>query len=228
MRGKTRTLGNLMAVIVLGTAALAPLNAGASTWAGENGLIRFSFVEGDSLVSVLETGEAADGVTAFDLYAWLTDVAPVAIDGEAFLHVGAVELQLDITGAEAFILSQDFPSKALNVGQELGQIAAGLSPGEKIADGKVFLVHWKVMIQGRPVNVRIGLDPTKLMSCEGLEGCGDSEPPALYAGNEASRQVGFICGAGYVPSWINPAGQPDQTPVTGKQSWQDVGVFEAR
>jgi hypothetical protein len=215
-------------VAFLMPAILWPVSSGASTWCGENGLIRFSFAEGDSLVSLLDTGEPVGGVTNFEVYAWLTDIDPVAMDGEAFLHLGGMEFKLSITGAESFILEQKFPSQALNVGQEMGHIAAGLHPGEKIRDGKVFLVRWKVMIQGRPENVRIGLDATGLMSCAELEGCPESKTLALYVGNESSQQVGIMFGAGYVPSWINPAQEPDQTPVTGNRTWRDVGIFEER
>ena len=213
---------------VLLAGILLPLSSTASTWCGDNGLIRFSFVQGDSLVTVLHTDESENGVTSFDLYAWLTEFEPVAKDGEAFLHLGGIELKLSITGAEAFVLEQEFPSKVLNVGKEMGHIAAGLSPGEKIRDNQVLIVRWKVMIQGRPENVRIGLDPSGLMSCAQLEGCPDCEPLALYVGNQGSQQVGVMFGAGYVPSWVNPTGEPDQTPVTGKCTWREVGVFSER
>ncbi len=228
MNGKQMvpTRAVLAAFVLLGI--LLPVGATASTWCGDNGLIRFSFVQGDSLVTVLHSEDSGDGVTSFELYAWLTEFEPVAMDGEAFLHVGGFELKLSITGAEAFILEQEFPSKVLNVGKEMGHIAVGLDPGEKIRDNKVFLVHWKVMIQGRPENVRIGLDPAGLMSCTTLEGCPECEPLALYVGNQGSRQLGTMFGAGYVPAWVNPTGEPDQTPVTGKCSWSDVGIFSAR
>ncbi|MCK9996861.1 MAG: hypothetical protein KAH56_11350 [Candidatus Krumholzibacteria bacterium] len=233
MNGKAPALNRSVMTAVLLTlllfpAVLLPGQAGASTWCGENGLIRFSFVEGDSLVSVLDTGEPVNGVTTFEVFAWLTDVDEVALDGEAFLHLGGMEFKLTITGAEAFILEQTFPSQALNVGQEMGHIAAGLHPGERIRGGKVLLVRWKVMIQGRPENIRLGLDPKGLMSCADLEGCPEGDPQALYVGNESSRHLGNMFGAGYVPSWINPTGEPDQTPVHGKQSWRDVGLFEER
>lgn len=214
--------------LALTSLVLVATAASASTWCGDNGVIRFSFAEGDSLVTVLETGEPENGVTTFEVYAWLTDITPVATDGEAFLHLGGMELILDISGAEAFILEQEFPSKALNLGNELGKIAAGMSPGEKIENGRVMLVRWKIMIQGRPENVRLGLDGTGLQTCQTLEGCPECGPQALYVGNESSRQVGIVFGAGYEPAWINPTGEHDQTPVTGKCSWKDVGVFEAR
>ena len=76
--------------------------------------------------------------------------------------------------------------------------------------------------------MRLGLDPAGLQTARTLEGCAECAPQALYVGNESSRQVGIVFGAGYEPAWINPTGDYDQTPVTGKCTWQDVGVFEAR
>ena len=228
MNGKDLLSRRAALVAVFLAGVLLPVSSPASTWCGDNGLIRFSFVPGDSLVTVLHSEDSESSVTSFDLYAWLTDFEPVAKDGEAFLHLGGIELKLSITGAEAFILEQEFPSKVLNVGKEMGHIAAGLHPGEKIRNNQVFLVRWKIMFQGRPENVRIGLDPSGLMSCTELEGCPDCDPVALYVGNESSRQVGIIFGAGYVPSWVNPTDEPDQTPVTGKCTWREVGVFSER
>jgi hypothetical protein len=228
MNGMAQVLRRSLLTLVLAGVFLLPVSAGASLWCGDNGVIRFSFVEGDSLVTVLNVPEPENGVSFFDVYAWLTDIDPVAQDGEAFINVGGVEMKLDITADEVFILEQDFPTEALNLGKELGHVAAGFHPEQRIRDGQVLLVRWKIMIQGKPENVRFGLDPSGLMSCRDLRGCRKSEPPALYVGGESSRQSGVIIGAGYVPSWINPTGEPDQTPVTGKQSWRDVGVFQAR
>jgi len=217
-----------MLTVVLLALVLLPATSGATVWCGENGLFQFSFIEGDSLVTVLHLEEPAGEVTFVDIYGWLADIDPVVREGDVFLHVGGLELELTISGGEAFILEQNFPSEILNIGKELGQIAAGLHPEQKIRDGKVLLVHWKVMFKGPVENIRIGLDPTGLMSCAEIRGCRESEPPALYVGNEGSRQEGLLVGAGYVPAWINPTAEPDQTPVTGKQSWQDVGIFTAR
>ena len=228
MNGKCLVPKMAILGFVLLAGVIWPVSSGASTWCGDNGLIRFSFVQGDSLVTVLHTGEPENGVTSFDLYAWLTEVDPVAKDGEAFLHLGGMELKLSITGAEAFILKQEFPSKVMNVGPEMGHIAAGFDPGQKIKKGQVLLVHWSIMIQGRPENVRFGLDPTGLMSCAELEGCPEGEPAALYIGNASSRQIEFMFGAGFVPSWLNPTGDPDLDPVTGKVTWRDAGVFTER
>jgi len=228
MNGKYTGPRSAVLAAVLLAGVLLPVFAAASTWCGENGLIRFSFVQGDSLVTVLHTDDSGNGVTSFQLYAWLTDIDPVAKDGEALLHLGGLEMKLSITGAEAFILEQEFPYEALNVGRGMGHIVAGLHPGAKIKDNQVFLVRWKVMFQGRPENVRIGLDPAGLLSCADLDGCPECETVALYAGNQSSNLVGTIIGAGYVPSWVNPTEEPDQTPVTGKCSWRDVGVFTGR
>lgn len=95
------------AVVGLGlAAALVATVAGpaeASVWCGENGLIRFSFAAGDSLVETGTTGEPQGGVTLVDVAAWLTDVDAVARNGDAFLRLGGAELTLVITGAEASI-----------------------------------------------------------------------------------------------------------------------------
>jgi hypothetical protein len=228
MNGKILFLRRFILTTVLLTAFLLPASAFAMVWCGMNGQIRFSFAEGDSLVDVLHTVESTNGVTTFDLYAWLTDIDPVAFDGEAFLFVGMVEFKLTISGAEAFILEQEFPSQALNIGKEMGHVVAALVPGERIRDGKVFLVRWKVLIKGLPENVRFGLDSTQLTNCRGSEGCDESEPAALYLGITDTPLSNMVSGAGYVPSWLNPVGEPDQTPITGKGTWRDVGVFEER
>ena len=130
----------------------------ATDWCGENGVVRFSFATGDELVEVFDAGEPVNGVTTVDVHAWLTDVDLVAQDGESFLRVGGFELKLTIAGAEGFIIKQEFPSQALNVGRKIGSIAAGLVPGERLTDGRALLVKWQVMFQGRPENVRFGLD----------------------------------------------------------------------
>jgi hypothetical protein len=221
------------AVMGLGlAAALVATTAGpaaASVWCGENGLIRFSFAVGDSLVEIGTTGEPQGGVTLVDVAAWLTDVDAVARNGDAFLRLGGAELTLVITGAEASIIGQEFPdAKALNVGSAPGQLAVGFHPGLRISEGRVLLARWKVLFQGRPANVRFGLDPAGLKSCATLAGCPEAGTQALYAGADTANQLDCLFGAGYVPAWLNPTGTPDTAPVTGKASWRDVGVFQAR
>ncbi|MDX2474080.1 MAG: hypothetical protein QNL91_10265 [Candidatus Krumholzibacteria bacterium] len=211
--------------LVLLMMALLATAAAASDWCGENGVIRFSFAEGQELVEVFDAGDPVNGVTTVDVYAWLADVDLVAQDGEKFLRVGGFELQLTIEGAEGFILSQEFPSQALNVGRKIGSIAAGMIPGQRLTDGQTLLVKWQVMFQGRPENVRFGLDAAGTMSCGTVEGCPEAAPQALYVGVESSGQLGSMFGAGYVPAWLNPTGEPDRTAVHAKQSYEEAGVF---
>jgi len=207
-------------------ACLGAGGAEATDWCGENGVIRFSFAEGEELVQNLETDEPTNGVTMIDLYAWLTDVDDVSREGEKFLRVGGVELKLSIEGAEAFLLKQEFPSQVLNVGDEIGTVIAGFVPGQRLHQGQTLLVHWQIMFQGRPENVRFGLDPSGVMSCATTEGCAEAAPPAVYVGVESSGQLGSLFGAGYSPAWLNPLGKPDASRVHAKQSYQDVGIFE--
>lgn len=203
--------------------------AAASEWCGENGLVRFSFAAGDSLVETLQTGEPEGGLTIVDVYAWLTGVEPVARRGDAFLRLGGAELKLQVTGAEASIIAQDFTdAKALNVGEAPGTVAVGFHPGLRVQNGRVLLVHWKLLFQGRPRDVRLGLDPTRLRSCATLPGCPESGTQALYAGADAANQLDSLFGAGYVPAWLNPTAEPDRTPVTGKVGWREAGVYQAR
>ncbi len=223
-----RVFTPLLVVLATGMALALTTPARATVWCGENGLIRFSFSEGDSLVSVLDNGPAENGVTRIDLYAWLTDVDGVKHDGEVLTALGAFELSLEITGAEAFILKQEFPSEGFNVGQGQGNIAFGLHSGLGFKHGRTLLVHWQIMFQGRPENVRFGLDPEKLVSCAKTEGCSDGHPQALYVGSASSNLLNMMFGAGYQPAWLNPTAEPDCTPVHGHGTWQEVGVFKPR
>lgn len=215
------------AMVALCLAAALP--ASASVWCGENGLVRFSFAPGDSLAETMTTGEPEGGMTIVDVSAWLTGVDPVARDGDAFLRVGGAELRLKITGAEGTVVAQEFPDpKALNVGPAPGHVAVGFHPGERLSGGSLVLVRWKVLFKGRPTNVRFGLDPAGLRSCATMEGCPGAGTQALYAGADAANQMDCLFGAGYVPAWLNPTGEPDRTPVTGSSGWREVGVFQAR
>lgn len=226
------SMTNGAAAIAVALAVLATVAAGpvvASVWCGDNGVIRFSFAPGDSLQESMTTGEPRDGTTIVDVAAWLTDMDAVARGGDAFLRLGGIELKLVITGAEGTVIAQEFPDpKALNVGAAPGQLAAGFHPGLRVSGGRVLLVRWKVLFQGRPRNVRFGLDASALKSCATLDGCPESGTQALYAGADAANQLDCLFGAGYVPAWLNPEGTPDRNPVTGKTSWRDVGVFLAR
>lgn len=222
-------VGGWIAAVALVLGALAAPAASASVWCGENGLVRFSFAAGDSVLETLVTGEPEGGVTVVEVAAWLTGVDAVARGGDAFLRVGGAEFKLKVSGADATVIAQEFAEKkALNVGPVPGQVAVGFHPGARITAGNVLLVRWKVLFQGRPRNVSFGLDPTGLNSCATLAGCPESGTQALYVGADAANQLDCMFGAGYVPAWLNPDGEPDRTPVTGRASWRDVGVFQAR
>lgn len=206
---------------LVGTTALAG-------FCGENGVVRFSFVEGPQLqpVATVEAGE--NGVTMVDLYAWLTDVTPLKKNGEAFLGISAFELQLVIEGGEGFILKQDYPQAHRQVGQKLGNCIVGLYPGLDFTEGGTQLVHWQIMFQGTPENVVFRLDPAGMVTCERTPGCEESGVSALYAGTETSGFVGSIFGAGYQPAYLNPTAEVDLEDVHGTVTWQDVGEFELR
>ena len=214
-------LGLLLA-LTIGTAPVA-----SAQWAGDNGLIRFSFVEGDSLVSTLHR-EAKNGVTMVDVYAWLTDVVPVALNGEAFLALGGFEFTLSIDGAEAFIVAKDVAAEGLDMGNNNAACIVGLKEGIRIRDERAYLVHWQVMFQGDAQDVVFGLEAGPGQSCTTQEGCAECAPPAIYIGVESSRQIGTFFGAGYARAYLNPTGATDATPVTGSCSYRDVGLFERR
>lgn len=220
-----RILPGLM--LLIGSVLLAGM-AQATVWCGDNGLVRFSFVAGDSLVDVFDAGDPVNGVTKVTVYAWLTDVEPVARNGERFLNLGGIEFNLTVTGAEGIITRQELGGAGRNLGTGMGDIVAGLMPGLRLRDGRALLAVWDVMFQGRPENVRFGLDPAGVTSCRTIEGCAEAAPPALYVGVDSSHQLGDAFGAGYVPGWLNPTGTPDQTPVTGKQSYVEVGRYTSK
>ena len=230
-RNKTafKGLGYSMPVVALSLVLfLAGGPASATVWCGENGMVRFSFVEGDDLVDVFESPAPVGGVTGVDVYAWLTDVDLVAYKGEQFLRMGGFELELTIEGAEGFILSQEFSEKALNVGSKNGTIAAGLVTGQRLQEGRTLLVKWQIMFQGRPQNVRFGLDPEGSRTCGKSEECAEAAPAMIYVGVQNSDTIGAMFGAGYVPAWLNPSGEPDRTPIHAKQSYQDIGLYQKK
>ena len=220
---KTALLLMVAAGLVLAT---VPTPAQAQ-WCGENGLIRFSFAEGDSIVSVVDR-EPENGVTIIDLYAWLTDVVPMAHDGEAFLSVGGFEMTLVVEGAEAFVLEKTVPIKHLDMGQSSEVCIVGLDPGIRIRNDRVHLIKWKIMFQGDPEDVVFRLETEPGHSCKNLEGCPECGTSALYIGVQGSRQLSMYFGAGCVPAYLNPTGEPDLTPVRGTCGFEDVGVFQPR
>lgn len=206
------------------------LMAGAAQaqWCGENGVIKLSFTEAPSLQSVATVPAGDKGVTIVDLYAYLTGVEPLQKDGEAFVAIAGLEMTLLIEGAEGFITAQDFPMKNRSVGRRPGEVIAGMYPGISLDQKQTQLVHWQILFQGHPQNVVFRLDPDGGVTSKRTPGVREAHPYALYTGTEASKQVGSIFSAGYVPAYLNYSGKPDLTPLRGKVTWQEAGVYQKR
>lgn len=207
------------------TSALA--GTASAQWCGENGLIRFSFVEGDEIVPVA-TIEPTNGVTIVDVWAWLDQVEPMARQGEAFLATGGFEFELVVDGAEAIVVEKTIPIHHLDMGKSNESCIVGLDPGLSLRGDQVQLVKWKVMFQGEVDDVVFRLKDEVPASCHTVEGCDSCGSPALYIGVEGSNQLTCFFGAGYEPAYLNPTGEVDPTPVRGTCSFADVGVFERR
>ena len=225
MTRKDRAAAALAALLLLPTAT-AP--AAASNWCGENGVIRFSFAAGPELQPVLHAAPDEHGLTRVDLYVWLTDVEPVALDGEAVLAVGGFEFELEVEGAEAFVQGKEFPGEGINVAQDAWGCIIGLMPDPVLEDGKTFLARYSLLFQGEPENVRFDLRDEAIISCATLEGCPGSNTQALWIGPRESDMLSEIFGAGVQPAWLNPTGAPDLTVVRGTSGWRDVGRCEPR
>ncbi len=214
----------LALLLVLGSAA----SAVASGWVGENGLVRLSFAEGKEIQSV-KTQEAGDGgLTLVDLYAYLTDVDPVKLNGEVFLGLGALEMTLKIEGAEGSIVKQEIPAPNHSLGRGNGEIISGLPNGIILEEDATLLVHWQIMFKGKPENVVFCLDLEGGITRFRSPDVKAAQPYALYTGRLISHQQGTLFGAGCVPAYLNFTGQPDLTPLHTKESWQDIGVYEKR
>lgn len=207
---------------------VGPLPAAASYWSGENGVIRFSFAEGDSLQPVLHAEPDGNGLLRVDLWVWLTDVEPMARNGEAVLAVGGFELELVVEGAEAFVSGKEYPGEGINVAQDQWGCIMGLNPNPRLKEGRALLVKYELLFQGRPADVRFSMRPEGIISCGTVEGCPGSGTRALWIGPVEADMLSEIFGAGCVPAWLNPTGEPDLTPERGSSGWREVGRFEPR
>jgi hypothetical protein len=212
------------AAVVL-AAALTTLPAAASTWCGENGVVRLSFTKGDTLQSVATIAPPTQGPTLVDIWAYLDDVDPVEIKDEKFTGIGGLEMRLVIDGAEGAIVKQDFPFVHVNVSPSPGLVLVGIDPGQKLQQGRALLVHWQVAFMQPPQDVTFRLDPNSLQSCKTMPDCVGSGSYALYTGTVASNLVTYIAGAGCAPAFLNWKRAPELRPLRGKTSWQDVGVM---
>jgi hypothetical protein len=216
-----------MAGLLLVLAVLAQ-PAAASTWCGENGVLRLVFAVDDSLSSVARVEPGEHDLTAVELQVWLEEVAPVAIAGEAFLALGGYEFQLVVEGAEAMVKGHQLAAGAMNMAKGTLAYLVGMQQPLKIKEGRALLGTWQLLFRGSPSDVRITVAPEGVHSCADCEGCAGSGTRGLYVGTIDSGQIGEIFGAGCVPAWLNPTGEPDLTPLRGDASWQDVGRAEAR
>ena len=207
---------------------LAALPATADHWCGENGVIRFSFVEGPELQPVLQAEPDSNGLTMVDLWVWLTDVEPMTLNGEAILATGGFELELVVEGAEAFVQGKEFPGQGINVARDAWGCILGLNPNPRFSDGRTLLVKYSLLFQGRPQNVRFSLRDEAIISCGRIEGCSGSGTKALWIGPYDADMLSEVWGAGCAPAWLNPTGEPDLTPERGSSGWRDVGRCQPR
>jgi len=222
-----RRLQPLVAPVPVGAVLLIlALPAAASTWVGENGVVRLAFNQGESLISAAAVEPGAGGTTMVDLYAYLDEVEPMQHEGEAFIAIGGFELKLLVEGAEAHITEQTFPFAHFNVGKNPGHCVVGINPAQRLVDGRCELVHWKILFTEPVRNVTFRLDTAGLLSCRTLAGCPDSGTQALYSGTVDSGLMGFLVGAGCVPAHLNWDEPRKPLPIRGTQNWRDVGVFE--
>ncbi len=220
MRSSVRILAFLVLIVV------SAATASASTWGGHHGTIRLSFSEGPEFEHFLSSDPLPKVGVVVDLYAVLSDIAPIYYNNEKYLSVGGFELQLKVDGAEWEILATDLSERSINAGIGKGCLYVGKYNGIKFVDGNATLVHWRIRLLGEPENVVFSLDPEGLNSCELIEGCKDSGTQAIWAGSGAAKQVGVVFSAGYIPAYVNWKGEkPDLTPVRGEGDWEDTGLF---
>jgi hypothetical protein len=209
----------IAACLVLAAPALA------STWCGQNGVVRLSFAQGDDLKSVTTAAPGEGGATLVDLWAYLDEVEPMAHDGEMFLAIGGFEMKLVVEGAAGTVVKQEFPWPRINIGSEPGYCIVGIDPSARLVNGRTELVHWQVMFPQPPQKVIFRLDPDSLPSCKTVEGCPGTGSFALYTGTVDAKQVSDMFGAGCVPAYLNWPQPPEVTALRGTSSWRDVGVY---
>jgi hypothetical protein len=209
------------AVMLLVTAA-----ASASTWGGHNGVVRLSFTSGDTLTSSLNVAPEEGGVVITDLYAVLDGVEPAVYNGTTVASLGGLELRLQIEGAEYLIMSQEFPFANFNVGQKPGDVRVGAVGGLPLEDGRATLVHWQVLLKGKPRDVTFRLDPAGARSCETLQGCPGSGTDVLWTGSVEQKLEGLIFSAVGAPAYLNWEEAPAAVAGVGSPSWRDVGACQ--
>lgn len=219
---RTSPIRLLVAAVVLLTAAAAT----ASEWGGHHGTIYLSFDAGPDVRSVADM-EAIEGAGVLvDVHAVLTDLDPILYGGERVLGVGGFELKLAVEGADdARIVGQEVSIKHFDVAEGPEACMVGLFPDLPLVTGSATLVTWQVLIPGEPRPVRFVLDPSGVVSDRSMSDAAVSGSYALWSGSMQLAQHGLLFSSSFVPAYLNWEGDADLTPVSGKGSWRDTGLF---
>ncbi|MCP4574251.1 MAG: hypothetical protein GY838_17965 [bacterium] len=212
-----------MCLVLLAASTLAPDHAAASTWCGENGVVHLRFGETVDGPGVLEAKADEIGLTKVTLSAWLMDVEPVAIEGEAFLSLGGYELQLVVKGAKPLTVRKILPEGIVDLAGEPAGCLVGLNRSLRLTDEGVKLVSWEILFQGETANVRFELKPEGILTCESTSGCPGSGTRALYIGSNDAQMLSEVFGAGCQPAVLNFTGKPNMAVQRGNSGWRDVG-----
>lgn len=219
MKSLQTTFWTLLLVTALSTVA-------AAEWGGHNGTIHLSFSD-TSQVSVLNGLEPIPNLGLIvDVYAILTDLGPVLWHGEEVLTVGGIEMKLAVQGAQAEVLTRQFPAPAINMMEDLSHCITGYTQYLSLISGSAELVHWQVRITDATENISFHLDPRGAYSCLQMDDCRQSGTQAIWVSAQGLSVMTPIFSAGYVPAYLNwTRGEPDLTPVRGTTDWNETGLF---
>lgn len=228
MKRTTILAAGVLVILLAAAISLAPQRAVASNWCGENGVVKLRFGETADGPATLEAVPDTLGFTRVLVTAWLTEVEPVAVGGEAVLQIGGYEMQLQVTGAEPLAVRKLHAEGIIDLAREPLGCLVGLNGALDIVADGVKLVTWEIVFQGEVGDVGFVLQPEGILTCATTEGCQGSGTRALYIGSADARQLAEVFGAGCAPAWLNPTEEPDLTVQRGSSSWRDVGRLTAR
>ena len=132
----------------------------ASTWCGENGVVRLSFAQGDDL-QIGDDGGARRGRRHAGRRLGLPRRG--GADGARRRGVpgasAASRLKLVIEGAAGTVVKQEFPFPRTQHRPEPGYCIVGIDPSARLVDGRTQLVHWQVMFPQPPQKVDLPARP---------------------------------------------------------------------
>jgi hypothetical protein len=217
-----------LALVLYAVAPLAAAPAGASTFCGCNGDVALSFAPAPEIVAVLEQAPDDADLVSVEVHAVFVDVERLEGPRGAFLDLGGYELELRITGAEPLNVTKQHLIPFRDFGARPTQCLVGTVPGERLVDGPLAVVKWRVTFQGEVSDVRFDLDPAGLLSCERTEGCEGSGASVVYVGTVDAGQEGYIFAAGCRPAVLNPTGDAELDAIPCTRSHAEVGVYERR